>query len=166
MLVCLLTCMVSLNVDAKSYKFKYADHAYQVYTTGVGQNGRQLVKAWAKGGSADKAMDNARVDAVAAALFTGISPDESTHGMGVANLPALITKQQYEANKKLIDKFFKKGEFMRYVRDLNTSYPSGENNMSCPGGRRVGINLEIDYPGLRKWLEEKGIKKGVGSYFN
>ena len=161
----LMLSVAVFSADAKKYKWKYGERVPEVYTTAQGQNGRQIVKAWAIAGSADKAIIQAKIDAVSAALFNGIPYDESTHGMGVANLPAMITPNQYEENKALFDNFFKKGVFLNYVNNVNSSYPSGENNMSVPGGRRVGINLTIDYRGLHKWLQENGIEKGVGNHF-
>lgn len=163
-LVALMAMVVTLGVNAKKYKWNY-EHSVQVFTTGMGQNRAQNVKAWAVAGSADKAIEQAKMDAVAAALFHGIPFDERTHGMGVSNLQPLVTPAQYKENETLFKTFFQKGEFMNYVRELNSSYPSGENNVKCDGGRRVGINLQIDYQGLDKWLVDNNIKKGVGGHF-
>ncbi|MDE5653469.1 MAG: hypothetical protein K2I48_08410 [Muribaculaceae bacterium] len=152
-------------VEAKKYKWAYGG-AYEVYTTGQSSNGAQLVKAWAVAKNADKAIDQAKMDAVSAAFFTGIAYDvEETHGMGVATLPALVNSQQYRDNEQLFMEFFKTGEFLRYVSSVHSSYPTGENNVAVPGGRRVCVSLKIDYPGLKRWLEVNGIKKSIGDYF-
>lgn len=151
---------------AKKYKWEYNSKVTEVYTTAQGQNGKQIVKAWAIGRNADKAIIQAKMDAIDAALFTGIGYDASTHGMGVANLPPLVSFQQYEENKALFDNFFKMGLFLNYVSNVNSSYPTGENNMAVSGGRKVGINLIIDYKGLHEWLRENGIEKGVGNHFS
>lgn len=164
-LVVLLSILCCPYGAAKKYKWTYGDHTLQVFTTGQGKNRTQLVKVWAVSKSADKAIEQAKMDAVEAALFTGIGFDESTHGMGVSNLPALVSTEQYRENETLFQEFFKKGEFLSYVHEVNSTYPSGENNIVVPGGRRVGINLVIDYPALRKWLEDNGIGKGLGNYF-
>ena len=161
----LLALLCVVPVSAKKYKWTYGDHVCEVYTTGVGKNNTQLVKAWAVAKSADKAIELAKMDAVTAALFAGIGPDEKTHGMGVANLPPLANGEDYRSHEELFVKFFKTGEFLHFVKEVNSTYPSGENNMACPGGRRVGINLILDYPGLRRWLESNGVKKGLGNHF-
>lgn len=163
-LVAMLAFLCVFAVNAKKYKWN-PDHSVQVYTTGMGQNRAQNVKAWAVAGSTDKAIDQAKMDAVDAALFHGIPFDEKTHGMGVSNLQPLVTQAQYKENETLFKTFFKKGEFLNFVRELNSSYPSGENNVQCKGGRRVGINLQIDYLGLEKWLVENNVKKGPGGHF-
>lgn len=163
----LFTLTLFLNVSgAKKYKWEYNSSVPEVYTTAQGQQGKQIVKAWAIAGNADKAIIKAKMDAVSAALFNGIGYDPSTHGMGVANLPPLVSPQQYEENKDLFNNFFKKGDFLKYVNDVNSAYPTGENNMSVPGGRRVGVNLTIDYKGLHSWLQENGIEKGLGKHFS
>lgn len=163
-LICLLTIFISLTTDAKKYKWEY-DRSVEVYTTGQGSNRTQIVKAWAVAGNADKAIDKAKMDAVSAALFKGIPFDASTHGMGVSNLQPLVTPEQYKSNEAVFKEFFKKGMFLYYVRTVNSSYPTGENNMKVPGGRRVGVNLVIDYPGLRNFLKKFGICKDLDSYF-
>ena len=162
-------CVVALTfsmLGAKKYKWEYNSRVPEVYTTAQGQKGKQIVKAWAIAGNADKAILQAKMDAVSAALFNGIGYDQATHGMGVSNLPPLVTPQQYEENKELFDNFFRKGEFLNYVSNVNSTYPSGENNMVVPGGRKVGINLTIDYKGLHGWLRENGVEKGLDQYFS
>ena len=162
-------CIAALTfsmLGAKKYKWEYNSRVPEVYTTAQGQKGKQIVKAWAIASNADKAIIQAKMDAVTAALFNGIGYDQSTHGMGVANLPPLVSPKQYDENKELFDNFFKKGEFLNYVSDINSTYPSGENNMAVPGGRKVGINLSIDYKGLHSWLQEHKIEKGIGKHFS
>lgn len=166
LLLSLLTLIAILPVEAKKYKWVYGSRVPEVYQLSQGQNGRKLVKAWAIAGNADKAIMQAKIDAVDATLFYGLPYDASTHGMGVSNLPPLVPPGAYEANKELFDNFFKKGEFLKYVSDVNSAYPTGENNMSVPGGRRVGINLNIDYNGLNQWLIDNGVKKALGNHFS
>lgn len=165
--VCIAALLCVMSVSAKKYKWVYNSHVCEVYTIGQGKNHTQLVKAWAVAKNADKAIVQAKMDAVTAALFSGIGPDEKTHGMGTANLSnPLVSGEVYSEHEALFNEFFKKGEFLKFVKDVNSSYPSGENNMACPGGRRVGVNLILDYAGLRKWLEENGVKKGLGGHFH
>lgn len=165
LLITLLTFLAILPIEAKKYKWTYRSSNPEVYLLSQGQNGRQLVKVWAVAGNADKAIEKAKMEAIDAALFYGIPYDPSTHGMGVSNLNPLVTPEQYEKNADLFQNFFKKGDFLKFVRNVNSSYPTGENNMSVPGGRRVGINLNIDYNGLNLWLEDVGIKKKLGDHF-
>lgn len=154
-----------LSASAKKYKWEYGSHPLEVFTIGQGANRTQLIKAWGVGKNADKAIEQAKMDAVSAAFFTGIGFDESTYGMGVSNLSPLVTYDLFREHQSLFEQFFREGHFLDYVREMNSEYPSGENNMSVKEGRRVGINLILDYQRLRKWLQEKGVKKGLGGHF-
>ncbi|MDE5842487.1 MAG: hypothetical protein K2H35_01975 [Muribaculaceae bacterium] len=157
--------LTAMPMDAKKYKWVYGDHPLEVYTTGQGKNRMQLIKAWAVAKNADKAIEQAMMDAVTAAFFSTIGYDESTHGMGVSNLQPLVSGDQYREHEGLFKDFFVSGEFLGYVRPVNSAYPSGENNMKVSGGRRVGVNLVLDRPGLEKWLQNKGVKKGLDGHF-
>lgn len=165
-IMCMVLAVVlgAIPCAAKKYKWSYGGTT-EVYTTGQGAGRTQLVKSWAVGGNADKAIEKAKMNAVDAALFVGIPFDASTHGMGVSNLTPLVTQKQYKEHENLFIEFFKKGTFMQFVREVNSAYPTGENNMKVDGGRRVGVNLVVDYPGLRNWLKENGITKGLDSHF-
>ena len=74
-------------------------------------------------------------------------------------------KDSYELHKDFFDKFFKKGEFMNYVKNVNSNYPTGENNIKTSKGRKVGIHVVVMYDNLRKRLEKEGIVKKLNSYF-
>lgn len=160
----LLALIVCANdLQAKKYKFKL-DHPFVVEQTGVASNGF-FVKAWGIESNADKAMDMARMDAVAAALFTGIEPSAEAKGKGVAALPALVTQQQYLSHKDFFDKFFKDGIFLQFIVDVNSTYPTGENNIKTPKGRQVGINLVLHYNELKHFLQENDVLKTLNDHF-
>lgn len=163
LLLAVLLCAPELQ--AKKYKFTYGSHQCEVFSLGQAQGRKQLVKAWATAGSADKAIEQAKMDAVDAALFSGIAPDASTHGMGTSNLRPLVSEATYREHQDFFDNFFKTGEFLRFVREANSGYPSGENNIKTPQGRRVGINLVLDYPAMQEWLKTNNISKGLGGHF-
>lgn len=159
-LLLLLSLITLLPSQAKSYPFKM-DHPYQVEIVRVGQEGTKFLKAYGVAGSADKAIDQAMQDAVAACIFTGV---EGTATAGKI-LPLCGSTKAYEEHKEYFDKFFKKGEFLNYVKNVNKGYPSGENNVATPHGRKVGVYVSVMYDALRKKLEQDGIIKSLDSYF-
>lgn len=115
-------CMLSIH--AKSYPFDMT-HSYEVQIVRVAQQGSKFLKAWGIAGSPDKAIDRAMQDAVAACIFTGVEGNEIA-----GKIPALVpSKEAYEQHKQFFDTFFKKGEFLQYVKNANTGYPTGENNI-------------------------------------
>ena len=158
MIVLLTMCMLSIN--AKSYPVDMA-HSYEVQIVRVAQQGTKFLKVWGTASSPDKAIDRAMQDAVAACIFTGVEGNEIA-----GKIPALVpNKDAYEQHKQFFDNFFKKGEFLQFVKNANTGYPTGENNIKTDKGRKVGIYVVVMYDNLRKLLEEERIIKKLNSYF-
>ena len=145
------------SVDAKRYRFKI-DSPREVYITRSAKAGFKMVEVIAYGRNADKAIEKAKMDAVVALTFFGAS---GTGEMG--SIPAILLggRKEYDNNRKFFDKFFKKGQFMSYVEDVNSSYPTGSNNIKTSRGRRVRIILLVDWNGLAKYYKETGLKTAV-----
>lgn len=118
---------------------------------------RKMVKAVAFNKNVDKAITECKMNAVYAALFQGLNPSPELAGMGGVELKPLVSIDSQLENQGFFDEFFKNGDFLTYIQDVNSGYPSGENNVSTPNGRRVAINLIIHYDALRKMLEHNGI---------
>lgn len=157
--IILLLAVASL-VMGKSYPFNIRN-SYDVQVVRVAQQGTKFYKVWAEAGSVKNAMDLALQDAVAASLFVGVRGTENA-----LSVPALCgSVKAYEANREYFDRFFKKGEFLEYVSNVNSQYPSGENNVRTGKGHRVGLYVVVRYDALRKKLEQDGIIKGLNDYF-
>ena len=141
-------------VSAKKYPFD-RNHSYDVSIIRVGKAGTKYLKAFGIAGSADKAIEQAMQDAVAACIFSGVPANEKAD-----KIEPICKKgdEAYEQNKAYFDSFFTKGDFMLYVKNTNSMYPTGENNVSVNGGRRVGINVEVIFDELRKRLENDNIE--------
>ncbi len=149
-----------LSISAKSYPFDM-QHPYEIQQVRVGQEGTKFLKVWGIASNPDKAIVQAMQDAVAACVFVGIEATETA-----GKVPALCESMDvYTKNKKYFDSFFKKGDFMHYVKNINKGYPSGENNVATPKGRKVGLYVQVMYDELRKRLEQDGIICSLNSYF-
>ena len=148
---------------AKKYKFKL-DPSFAIEQVRVAKQGSKFVKSWAVAKNADDAIIKAKQNVVAAALFFGISPN---HEMGAGVIPPLCSQgtKAYEDNKDYFDTFFKKGDFLKYVVDVNSTYPIGEDNLNTPQGRKVGVYLQLYYDDLRKRLIQDNIIKALGDQF-
>jgi hypothetical protein len=153
-----LICSIAIN--AKKYPFTIQDK-YEVSIVRVAEQGTKFYKAWGVASSPDKAITQAMQNAVAASLFTGVTGNET------GSVPPLCEKGKiaYENNQPYFDDFFKKGDFLNYVKNVNSTYPTGENNISTPDGRKVGIYVQVLYQELRAKLEKDGIIKALNSYF-
>ncbi len=152
--------MCLFTAYAKKYPFDMT-HSYEVQIVRVAQQGTKFLKVWGTASSPDKAIDRAMQDAVAACIFTGVEGNEIA-----GKIPALVSsKDAYTEHKQFFDTFFKSGEFLQYVKNVNTNYPTGENNIKTDKGRKVGIFVVVMYDNLRKRLEDEGIVKKLNSYF-
>ncbi len=159
-LLFLLLLVASSACDARKYPFDI-EHPYEVKMVRVAEQGYKFIKVFGVAKSVDKAMDRAMQDAVAACIFTGV-PGQS----GVGSISSLCGGfSAYEKNKEYFDKFFTTGAFLNYVRNANSNYPSGENNIKFNGKRKVGIYVVVNYDALRKKLEDDKIIVRISDYF-
>lgn len=151
--------------EAKAKKNKVdLDHPLTVKMTGVSSGG-YFVKAWAVAKNADRAIEQARKDAVIAALKTGIEADSAAEGAGVANLPALMTLEQFEKHYMDVARFMADGDYLNFVKDVSSTYPKGADNVKTPNGRKIGLSVVLDYAGLRSALQDRGWIKSLNDHF-
>lgn len=158
----LVMLMAFSTTFAKSYKWKGLDHTYDVVLIKQASAASQILKVYGIAGNPDKAIEQALQDAVAAAIFTGYPKKLDVPQPALCEKVGKQGIQFYQANQSYFDAFFKKGEFMNYVKNVNTRYPSGENNIAVDGGRKVGVNIEINLTALREKLEADGILPKLG----
>ena len=155
-----LLLFAALNVVGRSYPFKITS-SYQVELVRVAPKGLKYYKAWGEGSSVNKAMEIAMQNAVAASVFTGVRGNE--HAGSVP--PLCESPSAYHDHKNYFDSFFKKGDFLLYVENVNSQYPSGDDNLRSSKGHKVAVYVVVKYDDLRKKLEQDGIIKSLDSYF-
>lgn len=153
-IICLLTLQVSLSSNAKSFHFKMEDPR-DVFIVRSAAAGTKMVQVVAYGKSTDAAVNKAMLDAVAAMTFDGVN------GLGEMNgVPAVLYdgRDAYKEYTKYFDKFFKQGDFLPFVKKVNSGYPSGSNNVKTTKGRRIRILLIVDWDGLSRHYKNEGFK--------
>lgn len=125
----------------------------QVFVTRSTTPGKKMLKVIASGSNADKAINQALCDVVAAITFFGAQADGEMEAV-----PAILKNgiAQYNANKKAFDKFFKKGQYLNFVVRANSTYPSGQNNIKTSNGRKVQIIVIVDYAELASYYQSQG----------
>lgn len=129
---------------------------YEIQQIRVAQNGSRFVKVWAVAKNADQAIDEAMKSAVEACLFKGIEANSIA-----GYLPPLCPDgiDSYRDHKDYFDNFFDSKEYLHYVTRANSHYPTGEDNISYQGQRRVGIYVQLKVSELRHKIENDGIIK-------
>lgn len=144
----------SLYCQAKSYKFNINNPISNVTAARSTVPGTKMVEVITYGSSADKAIDKAMMDAVIASTFYGITGNNF-----IENIPPVLVggKDQYNSHKNFFDAFFKKGEFMKFVSRVNSTYPTGTNNVSTSKGRKITIYLIVDWKRLEDYFKSQGL---------
>ncbi len=119
-----------------------------------------MVRVIAYGSNADNAIAKAKLDAVAAASFFGIPGEDQ-----MDSIPAILfdAKGQYIRNKKELDLFFRNGNYLSFVTNANSTYPSGHHNIQTPKGRKVEVTLIIDWQALSNFYSQLGLKTIMSS---
>lgn len=130
---------------------------YEVTTNAVGQNGTKFMKVWGFGKNVDKAVEQAKKNAVHACLFRGV-PGSSN----AKPTPAIF--QQQNGQQMLIDNydyfydFFEKNKsYLAFVNLTTDGIPSGTDRREVKGGYKVGIDVQVMYDNLRKQMEVDGL---------
>lgn len=145
---------VAVDASNKKYPFKIDDHR-EVVISRSSTAGSKIVEVTAYGSSADKAIRKAMIDAVISLTFYG-----ATGSKEMAQCPAILLdgRTSYDKNKNFFDHFFKKRLFLSYVKKVNSTYPTGQNNVKTPKGRRIKILLIVDWNGLAEYYQKAGLK--------
>ncbi len=163
-LLILQLCFLHSSIaEAKRYTFDI-DAPREVYITRSAKAGFKMVRVIAYGRNVNKAIEKAMMDAVISLTFYGTSGEGE-----MENAPAILLdgRKAYDYKKSYFDKFFKKGAFMSYVKQVNSGYPTGRDNIKTSKGRRVQILLLVDWNGLARTYKEAGLKtivSGLSDY--
>lgn len=162
LLILLATFFVVDIVEAKKYTFKI-DSFREVYVSRSSSPGTKMLTVVAYGRTTDAAIEQAMLDAIVALTFDGAVGKND-----MENCPAVLLngRETYDENQVFFDNFFKNGDFLKYVDKVNTSYPSGSNNVKTPKGRRVQILLIVNWKGLSDYFKEAGYKTTISELSN
>ena len=159
--ICLVL-LFPIIMEAKKYSF-VIDNNREVYVSRSTYEGSKMLKVVAYGKSADAAIEQAMVDAVAALSFDGAKGQGEMEGC-----PAVLLngREVYQENKIYFDSFFKKGEFLKFVEKVNCTYPTGTNNVKTSKGRRIQILLIVDWKELAEHFKKAGFKTAISELSN
>ena len=138
---------------------------YEVSTVKVGTAGTKYLKVWGFGKKVDRAITQAKKNAVHACLFRGIPGNATSQPT-----PAIIQDPNVLNNN--LDYFYdffeidKDGcKYLQFVNLTTDGIPSGQDRREVKGGYKVAIYVQIMYDNLKKQMEADGIVKGLSSGF-
>jgi hypothetical protein len=158
----LAVCLIPFAQSHKERKAMYdSQYNYEVSCLGVGQDGTKALKVWGYANKPDDAAYEAKRNAVAAVIFRGVPG-----GNGAAPTPPILSIDGYEKNAEFFDEFFKAGGmYLSFINVTTDGVPGGEDRIKMSHGYKVAICASVNYDGLRKYLEEKGIAKRLDAGF-
>ncbi|MBK9291486.1 MAG: hypothetical protein IPM52_07660 [Bacteroidetes bacterium] len=160
----LLICLLTLSLGAQTKKQRqaagYVIGNYEVECMGVGVDGTQLVKVWSFGTSPDKAMTQARKNAVHAVIFKGVRT-----GLPGCMMSPLITKPGAEVqHAEFFNNFFSDGG--AYLRFVNQAGDGSIDRIKISNkSYKVGMVVSVLHAQLRSELEAAGIIPKLGQGF-
>lgn len=136
---------------------------YEIEVYGIAPDGFKNLFVWGYGKNIDKAVQNAKKNAVDAALFRTIPG----HGENLQlTTPAICGRKAKKEYASFFEDFFKPGgEWISYVNLTTDGEPSGQNRLKVQGGYKVGIYVQIDYDSLRNRMREEGLATGLNDIF-
>ncbi|MDE6535129.1 MAG: hypothetical protein K2K82_03865 [Muribaculaceae bacterium] len=165
--VILLTSPLTMDakkpVDKQKAMKEWAN--YEATTQSVGQNGTKSLKVWGFGKKVDKAIEQAKKNAVHACLFKGVPGNSNA-----MKTPAIFANQGNilvldENFEYFYDFFNENGDYLNYVNITTDGYPSGQDRREVKGGYKVAVNVQVMYDNLKQRMKDDGILKSAADRF-
>ena len=133
---------------------------YEVECMGTGMDGTQLIKVWGFGKKPDKAVYQAKRNAVHAVMFKGIN----TGKPGCMMRPLITSPSAEVQHADYFNTFFAEGG-----RYLNFVAQTGDGTLDrikiSKKQYKVGVVVSVRHAELRRELETAGIIKRLGAGF-
>ena len=143
--------------DTKAWK-------YEIECEGTGVQGSYLVKVWSYSEEPEVAIEQAKKNAIHGVIFKGYT---STRQGCTSQKPLAGNLSIEDKNKDFFKSFFANGGmYMKYI-SLSTDGKVDSGDVLKMGKKKykVGVVVSVQKDALRKYLESKGIIKGLSSGF-
>ena len=151
------------DLSAQSKKKKelagYTIDNYEVKCLGTGNDGTQVFMIYGYGKKPEKAILQAKRNAVHAVIFKGIYAGAP----GCTNKPLVKSPSVEAEHQDYFNTFFAEGG--AYLNYIALSGEGVRESVKIKGIYKVGIAVSVMNDQLRKELENQGIIKGLGSAF-
>lgn len=158
-IILLMSLICGTNTISAKKKVK-REFRYEIVAMGVGAQGTSLIKVYSYAKKEKDAIELAKQNAVHGVLFKGVSGTN-----GTASQPALVKPQEKENNEEFFENFFESGTYQRYVSLSSDGTVDPKDRMKVGKEYKIGIIVSVHKADLRKYLENEGIIKGLGSIF-
>lgn len=145
------------TIQAKDKKsgLKYnSSTEYNAESLAKGAPGTNIVRLDGRGETEELAMEDAKMKAVACALFCGFPSGAN----GAEAAPAIISNSSADNSKFLADFFKSGGEYLNYVK-ISTTAGSKSVSKATTKLYKVAIGMEVSYDSLKEVMVKNGLAK-------
>ncbi|MBO4601975.1 MAG: hypothetical protein J5651_02310 [Salinivirgaceae bacterium] len=139
--------------DKKGLKYNSTTE-YNAESLAKGAPGTNIVRLDGRGETEDLAIEDAKMKAVACALFCGFPSGAN----GAEAAPAIISDPSADNSKFLADFFKSGGEYLNYVK-ISTTAGSKSVSKATTKLFKVAIGLDISYDALKDVMVKNGLAK-------
>ena len=154
-------CMNS-SCSAQRKKNPAAFYDYEVECMGTGRDGTQLIKVWGYGKNANKAIDQAKKNAVHAVIFRGIAAGKP----GCMQRPLATRPGTEQQHRAYFEAFFKDGgKYLNYVAITSDGSIDPKDRLKVGREYKIGVIVTVMHAQLRKELEAAGVIPALGQGF-
>ncbi len=151
-----------VKANNETMEFRYEVEA----TTGQAVQGFTLVKIFGYSKSKNVATQQTAKNAVHAILFKGVAAYNDGNVRIAGQRPLISDATAYNQNKEFFEDFFADGgDYQRFVQLVNNGIPGAGDIIKIGKEYKVGMKVLVNKDALRKYMEEAGIIKKLGSGF-
>jgi hypothetical protein len=160
----LLVGMMAVNISCSAQRKKNpaAFYDYEVECMGTGRDGTQLMKVWGYGRKANKAIEQAKKNAVHAVIFRGIAAGKP----GCMQRPLATRPGTEQQHRQYFETFFADGgKFLNYVAVTSDGSIDPRDRLKVGREYKIGVVVTVMHANLRKELEAAGVIPALGGGF-
>ena len=145
----------TVNAKEKKAKFKYnSTTEYNAESLAKGDAGINIVRLDGRGETEEAAIEDAKMKAVACALFCGFPSGAN----GAEEAPAIIENSSAD-NSDFLANFFKPGgDYLKYVK-VSKLANSKSVSKATTKTFKVAIGLDVSYNDLKELMKKNGLVK-------
>lgn len=137
---------------------------YEIEAEGTGVQGTYQIKVWSYSRNVETAIEQAKKNAVHGIIFKGYM----SNGRIPGQKPLARNHDLYNENKAFFTDFFKtgSGDYMKFVTLANNGQIGVGDRIKISNKEyKIGVVISVNVAELRKYLESKGLIKGLSSGF-
>ena len=142
---------------SQKYNDKYVNNS-EIECVAVGNQDTKLIKVWVLVKNPNKAVDQAKLNAIHGMIFNGAS--------GKCNIkPISINPNAEQENRLFFNNFFRKnGDYLRFINTSSVKI-NPNDRIKILGNYKIGVQLSVNYTSLKNYLMTNKVVKSYNDFF-